>query len=145
MIGFNHALTGGLIATLVPWPLAIPLALASHFLLDMLPHYGIPHQQRDKSKFWKWFFTVDFFATLGLAVWAIANQHYAMYFAGQVAVLPDFVWVAHVVRHRSFELHHSKSRYAAWHKRIQHYERPWGLWVEIPLAAVLFYIVVLGA
>ncbi len=143
MIGFNHALAGGLIAKLVPWPLAIPLALASHFLLDMLPHYGIPHHLRDDSKFWKVFFTIDFFATLSLAFWAISNQHYALYFAGQIAVLPDFVWVAHVVRHRSFSLSKSTSRYEKWHMRIQRFERPWGLWLELPLAALLFYIVIL--
>ncbi|QQS18487.1 hypothetical protein IPL68_08015 [Candidatus Saccharibacteria bacterium] len=67
MIGFNHALVGGLIGKFVPWPIGVPLALASHFALDMLPHYGIDHAKRDSSRFWKIFFTIDFFATLGLA------------------------------------------------------------------------------
>lgn len=33
-----------------------PLALVSHFVLDALPHYGIPHNMRDTSRFWKVFF-----------------------------------------------------------------------------------------
>jgi hypothetical protein len=38
----NHALTGALIGLAVPnmW-LGIPLAIASHFLLDTIPHYGV--------------------------------------------------------------------------------------------------------
>lgn len=143
MIGFNHALVGGLIGKYVPWPLGIPLALASHFVLDMLPHYGIPHDKRDTSVFWKIFFTVDFFAALSLAFWAIANHHYAMYVCGQIAVLPDFVWVASVIRHRSFSLKQADSAYERWHKKIQRYEFPGGLWIELPIAATLFYFVIL--
>lgn len=143
MIGFNHGLVGGLIGKYVPWPIGIPLALGSHFVLDALPHYGIPHHKRDGSRFWEVFFTIDFFATLSLAFWAIAHHHYAMYACGQIAVLPDFVWVAHVVKHGSFDLSGAESRYERWHKRIQRYEVPWGLWIELPLAAVLFYVVIL--
>ncbi|MFZ1249277.1 MAG: hypothetical protein WAQ24_03060 [Candidatus Saccharimonadales bacterium] len=143
MTGFNHALVGGLIGKFVPWPLGIPLALASHFVLDMLPHYGIPHHTRDNSWFWKVFFIVDFFAAIGLGVWALWNNHYAIYICGQIAVLPDFVWVAHVVKHRSFSLTHANSRYERWHKRIQRYEFPGGIWIELMLASSLFYLLVL--
>lgn len=34
----------------LPWPIAIPLAIASHFVLDALPHYGIDHKTRDSKK-----------------------------------------------------------------------------------------------
>ena len=71
MTGLNHGLVGGLIGKLVPLPIALPLALASHFILDTLPHYGIEQSERDKSKFWKVFFTIDAFATLELAIYAI--------------------------------------------------------------------------
>jgi hypothetical protein len=144
MIGFNHALVGGLIGKLLPLPIAIPLSIASHFILDALPHYGIPQHHRDSSKFWKYFFILEFFATIGLAVWALANHHYAMYICGQLAVLPDFVWVAKVIKNRSFNLTKTRvSPYERWHIRIQRFERRWGIWVELPLAAILFYWVVL--
>ena len=141
MIGFNHGLTGGLIAAYVPLPLALPLALASHFLLDMLPHYGIPHNKRNKSKFWKVFFTVDAFATLGLALYAIFDHHYAMFLGGLAGVMPDFLWVGTVIKTRSFDLSQPSNRFTRWHARIQKHEKPWGLWVELPLAAILFYLV----
>jgi hypothetical protein len=143
MIGFNHGLVGGLIGKYVPWPLAIPLAFASHFALDTLPHYGMEHRERDGSNFWKIFFTLDALATLGLALWAICFHHYAMFFGGLAAVIPDFVWVAKVIKHRTFNLKHHNSKFEKWHIDIQKHEYKWGIWIELPLAAVLFYIVII--
>jgi len=48
MIGFNHAAVGGFIGKFLPLPIALPLALASHFVLYALPHYGVPHSRRNK-------------------------------------------------------------------------------------------------
>jgi hypothetical protein len=143
MIGFNHGLAGGLIASVFPLPLALPLALASHFAMDTLPHYGVPHEQRDKSKFWKVFFSVDALATFGLAAYAVIDRHYALFLGGLFAVMPDFVWVARVIRTRSFDLSDNDNWFTRWHARIQKLEMPWGLWIELPLAALLFYIVMI--
>lgn len=143
MIGFNHGLTGGLIAYAFPLPLAIPLAFASHFLLDLLPHYGIPHNKRDRSIFWKVFFIIDALATLGLAIFAIANNHYAMFLGGLAATMPDYLWVGHVIRTGSFDLRSGGNKFTKWHMKIQWFERPWGLWIELPLAIMLFYIVMI--
>lgn len=41
MTGFNHATTGALIAAAVGNPfVAVPLAFASHFIMDAVPHFG---------------------------------------------------------------------------------------------------------
>jgi len=41
MTATNHALTGAAIGLLVGEPLiAVPAAIASHFICDALPHYG---------------------------------------------------------------------------------------------------------
>ena len=143
MMGFNHGLVGGAIAYYLPLPIALPVALASHFVLDALPHYGMPHEARDKSKFWKIFFTIDTLATFGLAAYAIIDRHYAMFLGGLFAVLPDFIWVGRVIRTRSFDLSNNDNWFTRWHVRIQRLERPWGLWIELPLATVLFYWVIL--
>jgi len=140
-MGFNHALAGGLIAKYLPLPVALPLALGSHFLLDTLPHYGIPHADRDKSPLWKVVFIADFFATLGLWYIPIHYHHLAWGWGGLAAVLPDFIWVGRVIRTRSFDLSNNQSWFTKWHARIQGYERPWGIWVELPVAAFLFYLV----
>lgn len=143
MIGFNHGLTGGLIAYILPLPLALPAALASHFALDILPHYGIPHGQRDNSWFWRILFIADTFATFGLALYAIYDSHYAMFLGGLFATMPDYIWVGRVVRTRSFNLSDNTNRFTRWHARIQTLERPWGIWIEIPLAMFLFYVVMI--
>jgi hypothetical protein len=143
MIGFNHGLTGGLIAHFLPLPVALPLALASHFLMDMLPHYGIPNSQRDKSSFWKIFFVIDAFATLGLAIYAILDNHVDMFLGGLFATMPDYIWVGRIIKTRSFNLSNNTNKFTKWHVKIQGYERPWGIWVEIPLALILFYIVII--
>ena len=141
MTGFNHGLTGALIAAYLPLPVALPVALASHFILDTLPHYGIPHSRRNKSKFWKVFFTIDTLATLGLALYAIFDHHFILFLGGLAGVIPDFLWVGKVVRTRSFDLSEHSNWFTRWHASIQKLERPWGLWIEIPVAVILFYTV----
>ena len=143
MTGINHGLVGGLIARLLPLPIALPMALASHFVLDTLPHYGIDQKQRDRSKFWKLFFIIDAFATLGLAIYAIQQKHYAMFLGGLIATAPDYFWVIIIIKKRSFNLSSQTNWFTKWHAGIQKLERPWGLWIELPLTAVLFYIVII--
>lgn len=143
MIGLNHALTGGLIAELLPLPIALPLAFASHFILDMLPHYGIDHARRDHSTFWRVFFTFDSLATFGLAVYAVIGKHYALFLGGLMAVMPDFLWVIQVIRSKSFKLDVDSNWFTRWHASIQKLERPWGIAIELPLAATLFYVVMI--
>ncbi len=91
MIGFNHALVGGLIGRFLPFPIALPLAVASHFCLDALPHYGLPNKNRDHSKAWRYIFIGDFIATACLIVIPIPSHRWAMLSCGVSAVLPDFV------------------------------------------------------
>ena len=140
MIGFNHAAVGGFIGKFLPLPIAIPAAVVSHFVLDMLPHYGIPHTKRNEW-FWKVFTTLDFFVAWGyLGYIYLSRQHYAIFFCGVLAASPDFIWVARIVRTRSFDLSKNKSRFTRWHARIQRYERPWGILLELPLALILGYL-----
>lgn len=139
----NHALTGALIGKFVPWPLGLPLAIASHFALDMLPHYGIPARQRNHSRAWKTVIIVDILICIAMIIWALSNHHYALYACGQIAVMPDFVWVFRALKNHSFDFTGVKSRYEHWHIAIQKYEFPKGLWIEIPLAVVLFFFAII--
>lgn len=50
MLELAHALTGGVIAYKIGAPaLSLPLALASHFVIDLLPHWN-PHISDEKKK-----------------------------------------------------------------------------------------------
>jgi hypothetical protein len=139
MIGFNHAAAGAIISKLLPLPLAIPTAFLSHFILDAMPHYGIPYRQRDKVRLWKIVFITDFFATLGMGLFLFEEKHYAMLICAFTAVCPDFIWVVRVIKKHSFNLGKHKSWFARFHARIQQFERPWGIYIELPLAVVMFY------
>ena len=142
MIGFSHAAIGGLLTKFLPLPLAIPVAFASHFVLDMLPHYGIPHKKRDQ-RFWRVFTTIDFFvAWIFLGGLGLARHHYTVIICGLVAASPDFIWVIRIIKTRSFNLSNNKSRFTRWHAKIQHYERPWGIYIELPLAFILGFFVI---
>lgn len=145
MIGFNHAAVGAIIGRFVPLPFAIPLAFASHFVMDSLPHYGIPQKKRDKSKAWKIIYAVDFVFAWSLAGLAISQQHYAMFACGLIACSPDFLWVFRVLKTGSYNLGNNHSKFTMWHVKIQRYERPWGIYLELPLAFVLFYFFLVAA
>ncbi len=138
MTGFNHAATGMLIGAAFPFPLCIPVAGASHFALDSLPHYGIPQEQRNISKFWKNFFTADFILTCGLSLLGLYYNQPAMFWAGVASCAPDVFWVHRILRTRSFDLSNNQTRFTKWHAGIQHFERPWGLWIEIPYSVAAF-------
>jgi hypothetical protein len=140
MTGFNHGCAGGLIGNFLPAPLALPLAFLSHFALDMVPHFGIPHHTRDNSKMWKYFTALDFVLTIGLAALAIYQQRYLVLASGTVAIAPDFIWVGRVVKSRSYDLRQTTSWFTTMHIKIQRYERPWGIFVELPFAAITFYL-----
>ncbi len=143
MTGTNRALAGGLIAMYLPLPLALPLAFASHFVLDALPHYGIPHRTRNRSKTWKIIFAVDFLIAFSLAAVQISYHNYGIFLGGLVALTPDFIWVTRVLRKKSFNLSRNNHWFTKFHARIQRFERPWGIFLEIPLAIILFYLVFL--
>jgi hypothetical protein len=51
MLELPHALVGATIAVLVPNPfIALPLALSSHFIMDLYPHWN-PHIGRELKRF----------------------------------------------------------------------------------------------
>ena len=51
MLELAHALTGGVIAYEIGNPaLSLPLAFASHFVVDLLPHWN-PHLAKEKKRF----------------------------------------------------------------------------------------------
>ena len=55
MTASNHAATGALVAVAVSQPyIAVPLALAAHFAMDGIPHFGLGRGlgilERNRSK-----------------------------------------------------------------------------------------------
>lgn len=134
MLGFNHTLAGSIIAVLVPAPL-IPLAsLASHFILDMTPHFGESEIVRPYTKHFKLLIVADAFLcalSLSLAIWLFPDKWLIICVGSFFSVLPDFLWP--LWRHGPKWL----DRFLDFAQWIQWGERPYG-WLFDVFYAFLF-------
>ena len=139
MLATNHGLTGMILGATLATPLAIPVAFASHFVLDSLPHYGVAKKQRNRNKSYKKIVYIDTAVALTFAVVTAMTGRWDMFWIGWVSYGPDGYWVyLHFKQNKSFNLK-IKNRFARFHEAIQ-FERPWGLYLELPVAAILFTI-----
>jgi hypothetical protein len=142
MTGFNHALVGGLLAKLLPLPLALPLAFISHYVLDALPHYGIPNVNKENYRPWRIVFIVDTILTVTLLNIYLYFGRIDMLVSALISMSPDIVWLQRMVWNRTLDFLSDANWFTRLHNRIQQFERPWGLYVEVPLAAALITILV---
>jgi hypothetical protein len=100
MTATNHALTGALLAVTIKNPvLAISAAFASHFVLDILPHFGIKAEFEKLKKSWLMRFVFVFEAIALTTILFYFPTHLNHIQAGVVvllcmvaAVAPDFMW-----------------------------------------------------
>jgi hypothetical protein len=132
----NHALTGAAIGLLTgnPW-LAIPAAVASHFVLDALPHFGlegdIPKFLRSRG------FTVMLASDAILCVLLVAvlallrPEHWLLAsFCAFMATSPDLLWINQYLKARRHLLWKPGliARFSIW---SQWFQRPIGAFVEL--------------
>lgn len=137
MTGVNHVVTGGIIGALLPQPLlAIPLAFLSHFILDILPHYGNhPDDHLTTSPGLHRLIWVDTFLGASflamLIIWQPVNW-VVIFFAGAFAQVPDLVWLPNYVRLRRGLKQRTYNSLMRFHKYIQWAEspRPFNIMVE---------------
>lgn len=139
MLDASHALIGASLARLIPDPaLGLPLALLSHFLGDVVPHWDLRTRHIKRSKL----------ATIALSL-ADAGVGYALgiiFFAASVplvylllmmfvAQLPDWLEAPWHIFNWTFPPF-------SWIKKLQsrlHFKQdlPWGLFWQVLIAAVL--------
>jgi hypothetical protein len=135
MTATNHGLVGMLIGAYLPLPVAIPLAFVSHFVLDIIPHFGIPRNKRNNSKGLKIFMHIDASLAFALGVIAVYTGKWDMFITGLVAYSPDFVWFITYWKNGGKLNVTTNSKFSKFHKDIQKFERPWGAIVELALFA----------
>ncbi len=130
MTATNHTLTGALIAANFPKPLiAIPLALASHLVLDALPHFGGDQLSHTDTKYFIILasdaamaaFVLSLIIVVGPAHWLL------MITCAIIAASPDLLWLPYWIAELRGQKHQlgKLSRFLSW---IQWGERPWG-WI----------------
>ncbi len=136
MTATNHALTGAFIGLIVGQPLiALPAALASHFVCDALPHFGrnMPEKALLKSAWFRHYLILEFVVCVAIvaALAVFQPQHWQLaVICAFAAASPDLLSLPRyldAVRNKHWQ-HNWYTRFA---KDIQWFERPIGGVVEI--------------
>lgn len=136
MTATNHALTGALIGLVVGNPLiALPAALLSHFVCDVIPHYGPDMDDATwlKSKQFKRFLSID--ATLCVLLVAyLGVQRPAHWLLAAIcaflATSPDLLWLGKFLRLNKGNNQGSPNWFLRFARDIQWFQRPLGAVVE---------------
>lgn len=140
MIGLNHVLTGSAIGLAVKRPItAAILAVASHFVLDALPHWGNTPIYSFDSPVFPYISALDGTLTISALViicyYAPPKKRWIIALCAFLAALPD----------ASLLWYHFYGKTDFWffnfHSGVQWCERPWGIIIEIIYAASMGVVV----
>jgi hypothetical protein len=140
MTAANHMITGAVIAAAVQRPLlVVPLALISHFILDVFPHFGVHHKdnsERNTHPLFKAVLLIDvllvFVLLAGLPLLLHHNVHWWVVLVGMLmAWIPDTVWIRHFWHERRGIKRTEPVWLTRFHQKIQWFEKPPGIITEI--------------
>lgn len=148
MRAINHTVTGAAVGAVIgnPW-IALPAALLSHLVLDIIPHSG-GDKGGHTTKFFKITLLIDAALSAGflLAVYVLQPADWPLIIAcGMLGAAPDLLWFPYWV----LELKGQKrqldpvGRFLSW---IQWSETPKGYYIEaVWLVGALYAFFVLTA
>jgi hypothetical protein len=130
----NHALTGAAIGVTVHNPyVAVPAALVSHLICDVIPHFGTKHLDVIKTRKFTYALIIDAVLCGGLvlALFLSGTQYWFLAsVCAFVAAAPDFISIRRFItvhRNRKF----TPNRLERFLSAIQWFERPIGAVVEV--------------
>ncbi len=142
MTATNHVLTGALIGVVITNPyFALPVALASHFALDALPHFGMPRSRFRSVRFGVYLVADICLAAIILLSLAITQPiHWQLMLATAVtAASPDLMWLPHYLRALNRQRHKPLIGIERFHSVIQWSQTSLGLGLEaIWFVAILY-------
>lgn len=134
MTATNHVVTGAIVGTIITNPLlALPLAFLLHFVLDALPHFGLPFDQHTTRRF-KIIILSDVTLALAflLSICVMRPENWVLLIACAVACAsPDLVWLPRWLNELRGKKNPPLGKIVAFHSRIQWGERSWGWIIEI--------------
>lgn len=96
MLGFNHTFAGSIVAIITPAPFVPAAALISHFLLDMVPHFGNSSKFQPYNRSFKLLLLIDAMLCFSVlfASWYFFPDKWMIISIGALfATLPDFMWL----------------------------------------------------
>lgn len=137
MTATSHATIGALIAVTIKHPeLALPVAFLSHFVADMVPHYGFPGHSGFGSALkhasGKWVAISDpvLLILLMFLLFSLSASWY-VFVAAFLACSPDIEWFCGFLLFERRGKKAPSSPIAHFHNIIQWCERPWGYVTEL--------------
>jgi len=144
MRAINHALTGAVIGLTISQPaVAVPVAFASHFALDMVPHFGNDSEAVGGKNFRNWLVADALLCVALVAVLLMVRPHYWWLAAlcAFAAAAPDLASAPRFFALQRGRRYQTASMFIRLAKRIQWFERPIGAVVEITwFGAVIFIL-----
>ncbi len=145
MTGFNHGLTGAVIGLAIKDPIfALPLAFASHFLCDIIPHFGLKAKNKRQKRLSNIQHLVDLILILGLITFLlIIDVGWTPILALILAGSPDFAWLyRYEVKEKLLKQKlGTMSKFNTWHANIQWSETVWpGALIEAIYAVIMLII-----
>ncbi len=136
MLGFNHTLAGSIVAVIVPAPFVPIVALVSHYLLDMLPHFGASDTVKPYTTSFKRLLITDAILCIVALIFAIIlfpEQWLIIMIGAFFGTAPDFLWILQNRGPRWLDI------ILDWSEWIQWGERPYG-WILDAIYALLMAI-----
>lgn len=127
-------LVGAAIAVIVKQPvLVLPLAFLSHFVLDMIPHFGLPGVKLGDTFKHKVSYFEAAFSLIGLVVlvYVFNFQSWLILAAALLAAAPDLEWLGRWFFYERRGRKSPTNAFAHFHSVIQWCQVPWGIAVEI--------------
>jgi hypothetical protein len=147
MRAINHALSGAAIGLVVGEPaVAVPLAFVSHYICDIIPHYGadLPDKEELNSRSFRVLLLADVcLCVLLVLVLALQRpQHWLLAaICAFVAASPDLFSI-----NLFWNARHGKpiqpNRYQRYAHGIQRFEKPIGAVVEVTWFVAMLIIIV---
>ena len=135
MNSLNHVATGAVLALAIDKPLIVlPLALVSHFVLDVIPHFGYAGEEGYAEAFrHKLSYVSLLIDIVGIVILItlLGSGNWFAIIAGIVALSPDIMWLYRYFLFKRRGKSPPNWWIARFHLRIQWCEREWGLLIEI--------------
>lgn len=152
MTATNHALTGAIIGLSISNPIvAIPLAFASHFALDAIPHYrplGSSHSDDEviASKKFMPILSTDALLCLVLVAALFLSGTPNWLLAGLCAFAATSPDLAHITKVSAVvkgkPQPKPKDPLAKLHRKVQWFQEPVGIVVELVWAALAIWLII---
>lgn len=147
MTATGHALIATLIIAKIPNPyISLPLVFASHFVLDMVPHWdvGTHHRKKTRQRLISECVAdvlVSIVSSFLLYHWILGQSNYVLLYSGVfIAQLPDWVMAPYaILGWRGSQVGWSKWMYKLQSKMNVRLDKPWGVVTQV-VSVVGLYI-----